>query len=182
MNIPERTTGAILGLHEMCQYLRPRIAEKEITIVEIGSWTGVSALVFAKYFQKVFAIDPWEKTSDEISSEYDMSKIEKIFDARAECVKAITKMKLHSLDAVAAFNDESIDIVYIDGSHKYEAVKEDIAAWLPKVKKSGFVCGHDFHKTKFPGVVKAVIEMIGEESLEKFSDTSWAKKKEFIKC
>jgi len=42
------------------------------------------------------------------------------------------------------FPDESLDFAYIDANHAYHFVKEDIALWWPKVKKGGWLCGHDY--------------------------------------
>lgn len=36
------------------------------------------------------------------------------------------------------------DLVYIDGDHTYEAVKRDLRAALSRVKKDGWICGHDY--------------------------------------
>ena len=52
---------------------------------------------------------------------------------------------------------EEIDMVFIDADHAYEAVVEDIKAWLPLTKK--FICGHDYD---LPEVKQAVQETIGE--------------------
>ena len=46
--------------------------------------------------------------------------------------------------------DGSQDFVFIDGEHTYEAVVEDIAAWAPKVKPGGLLCGHDYANYQFP--------------------------------
>ena len=63
-----------------------------------------------------------------------------------------------STEAANDFEDGSLDFVFIDADHTYEAVKADIAAWKPKVKKGGVLCGHDYENTDFPawGVKKAV--------------------------
>lgn len=177
MRIPERTQGSIIGLDLLCRFLKKQLPlDRAITILEIGSWTGISALVFAKHFDRVICVDPWEKTVDEISSEYDMREVEKIFDTRIKN-KNISKLKMKSEQAVFMLEDNSLDAVYIDGSHKYEEVKKDVILWLPKIKKSGFICGHDMHYLKFPGVTKAVIELIGNQELHIFPDTSWCKEK-----
>ena len=39
--------------------------------------------------------------------------------------------------------------------HTYDAVKEDIAAWSPKVRKGGVIAGHDYD---WPEVRRAVDE------------------------
>lgn len=40
--------------------------------------------------------------------------------------------------------DSSLDFVYIDGDHSYEACKHDITVWWPKIKPGGILSGHDF--------------------------------------
>lgn len=57
--------------------------------------------------------------------------------------------------AADRFQDESFDLVYIDGDHTYEGVVKDLAAWYPKVKKGGVICGDDIG---WPGVKQAVDE------------------------
>lgn len=52
--------------------------------------------------------------------------------------------------------DASLDFVFIDADHSYEAVKADIATWKPKLKPTGHMGGHDYFLER--GVVKAVNE------------------------
>ena len=59
------------------------------------------------------------------------------------------------------YKDSSLDFVFLDASHTYEDVKADIQAWKPKIKKGGYLGGHDF-QIDFPGVVQAVQEEIPE--------------------
>jgi len=65
-------------------------------------------------------------------------------------------IKKFSLEASKGFNDSSLDFVYIDGNHEGHAVKEDIEAWTPKVRKGGIVAGHDF-TGRWPSLRKEVI-------------------------
>jgi predicted O-methyltransferase YrrM len=74
-------------------------------------------------------------------------------------------------DAAYSVADGSLDFVFIDADHDYEPVRQDIAHWTPKVKTGGWVGGHDFHSTKFPGVVKAVRQAFGE--VEHYPGTIW---------
>lgn len=62
-----------------------------------------------------------------------------------------------SLEAAATFGDDSVDLVYLDADHRYEAVRADIAAWWPKVKPGGLLMGHDYGPGS-PGVMRAVEE------------------------
>jgi predicted O-methyltransferase YrrM len=59
--------------------------------------------------------------------------------------------------AVRLFDDGYFDFVFIDADHSFEAAKDDIRLWLPKVKPGGMICGHDY-TSDAPGVVKAVDE------------------------
>jgi hypothetical protein len=60
--------------------------------------------------------------------------------------------------------------VFIDASHDYESVKADVKAWLPKVKKGGYLAGHDWHHEP---VKRAVIEVLGE--VDEFDGDCWIK-------
>lgn len=60
-------------------------------------------------------------------------------------------------EAAAHVEDGWADFVFIDAAHSYEAVRRDIRDWEPKVRKGGWLGGHDYHFSH-PGVVKAVDE------------------------
>lgn len=49
-----------------------------------------------------------------------------------------------TLDAVAAFDDESLDWIYIDAAHDYQSVLADARAYAPKLKPGGFLVFNDF--------------------------------------
>lgn len=53
--------------------------------------------------------------------------------------------------------DNYVDIVYIDACHEYEAVKNDIKAWWPKIKGGGVIAFHDYLSPDY-GVNRAVSE------------------------
>lgn len=75
-----------------------------------------------------------------------------------------------SIDTAQIFEDRIFDFVFIDADHSYEGVKSDIAAWCPKVKTGGWICGHDY--PNFDGVVKAVDEIFGKD-VEIDFDYTW---------
>ena len=56
-------------------------------------------------------------------------------------------------DASKLVEDESLDFVFIDADHSFKGVDEDIQHWAPKVKKGGYIIGHDIH---WPTVRSAV--------------------------
>jgi predicted O-methyltransferase YrrM len=53
-------------------------------------------------------------------------------------------LKMESLEAAERFENGYFDIIYIDGSHTYEAVKADLNAWWPKLKVGGVLIGDDY--------------------------------------
>lgn len=58
--------------------------------------------------------------------------------------------------------DHSLDFVFIDADHGYDAVTQDIAHWRSKVTHGGWLGGHDYNR-KFPGVVSAVDRVFGRK-------------------
>ena len=59
--------------------------------------------------------------------------------------------------AAQKIEDKSLDFIFIDANHSYEQTKNDILTWLPKVKKDGWILGHDID---WHGVQIAVKELL----------------------
>lgn len=74
-----------------------------------------------------------------------------------------------SINASKQFHNNYFDFVFIDAGHEYVDVKTDNTVWLPKVKKGGWLCGHDYPNA--PGVVQAVDEMFPNAEID--SDFCW---------
>ena len=53
--------------------------------------------------------------------------------------------------------DESVDAIFIDGDHSYEAVSKDLPFWWKKLRIGGWLLGDDYSNS-FPGVIQAVHE------------------------
>lgn len=63
-----------------------------------------------------------------------------------------------SWEVATGIKDESLDIVYLDAAHYYEAVIKDLYAYYPKVKPGGIIAGHDYLNTAY-GVNQAANEV-----------------------
>lgn len=74
-----------------------------------------------------------------------------------------TPIKLPSVEASVLYQDASLDFVFIDGDHRYESVKADIAAWQRKIKPGGILAGHDYGHKNHSGVKQAVDEIYGTD-------------------
>jgi len=167
-----------LDLEQLCEKLSPGLS-----MAEIGSYAGGSATIFLKSgkVSEIVCVDMWEGDydgNDICSFLCPMRIVEQKFD---ECMRVfrdqdlkVTKLKKASVEAAATFADGTFDLVYVDACHLYESVREDLIAWIPKVKRGGFISGHDFGCALFPGVKKAVLEIVGKPQFL-FVGGSWMK-------
>ena len=146
---------------------------REVKIAEVGVYKGrCTAMWLVELLNKGLtfdytAIDHFEG-SDEHQKNVDYFGITK-----ANLAPVADKVKLVKNDSTAQaaiYPDEFFDIVYIDASHDYQAVKNDIEAWLPKVKKGGILCGDDYIEG-WPGVVQAVNEKFAQ--VESIGNQQW---------
>ena len=144
------------------------------TIVELGAWKGRSSaflVVEAKNKSPnidIHIVDTW-LGSEEHTEEMKDNLYQKFKSNMARLDGLYKEHRMTTNEAVYLFKDESLDGVFIDADHSYEAVKKDIADWMPKVRKGGILAGHDYIQT-FGGVVQAVNEsfpnmdfMVGEQ-------------------
>jgi len=144
----------------------------KVAIAEIGSYEGGSTLTLTKesirYDGVVVAIDIWE----------DEAVCTRFWENLGGFIKLgyILPIRKPSVDACRLFADKLFDMVFIDADHKYSSVKQDIGAWLPKVRSNGLLCGYDcegyyskYSKAKQKeidakdnGVMKALYEIFGD--------------------
>jgi predicted O-methyltransferase YrrM len=136
-----RMDDSIEPLIQLCKdFLSPNTV-----MAEIGCFRGVSTSVFAQYVKTVYAIDPWKYRPEYIDLPKDwLDAAEGLFDKVVERYPNIIKRKGLSVEMAPEFADESLDAVYIDADHREAPFKADLAAWTPKVRKGGYVMGHDY--------------------------------------
>lgn len=131
--------------------------------VEVGSYKGRSTVCLAVEILnqnkdiKIDCIDIWEPNLmyEDLTLQEFMYNIDPVKDL-------IKPIKMNSEDAAKMYEDQSIDFVFIDADHSYEAVKKDIMLWWPKVKKGGIISGHDEY---FPDVKRAVTNIFDQYSV-----------------
>lgn len=80
--------------------------------------------------------------------------------------KRIHVYEMFSYDAKYKFFDETFDFIYHDASHLYSDLKRDLKEWLPKLKPTGLMCGHDYTDNPSFGVRQAVDEFCKEHNFE----------------
>lgn len=137
------------------------------TFVECGAWLGKSSNYLCEIANKkninVFIVDSWKGSQNELENAQKMATEIDIFEVFKENMdgKKYTAIREYSLDACKIFENESLDVVFIDMEHTYKSVMQDIQAWLPKVKKNGYLAGHDYSDF-WPEVKKAVVDKFVE--------------------
>lgn len=142
--------------------------------VEVGSWRGQSsaymavAIINSGKQIKFDCVDTWRGTLNEPQHQQDPSVInDTLYDEFIANMKPVEghyrAIRLPSVEAAALYDDASLDFVFIDGDHTYEAVLADIRAWLPKVKPGGTIAGDDYGHAGpgSEGVRQAVQEVFG---------------------
>ena len=68
-----------------------------------------------------------------------------------------------STQVVNKFEDDYFNWIYIDTSHSYKMTIEELESYSRKVKKNGFIAGHDYITGNWRGMVKyGVIEAVYE--------------------
>jgi Methyltransferase domain len=91
---------------------------------------------------RAFAVDTWQ--GDVHTGTYGDEVFNEIDAYNTELYSGFSRLlRMRFDDAVEKFNDESIDLLHIDGEHTYEAVGRDFRRWWPKVKSGGVVIMHD---------------------------------------
>lgn len=121
---------------------------------EIGVWKGEfsAQLLEGNPGLHMLCIDPWEAYPEWkdprnlLDAKASQARMEGIYQKACARLKGLnaTIVRKHSIDAAAAVPSRSLDFVYVDANHGYDAVTEDLTIWMPKVKAGGFVAGHDY--------------------------------------
>lgn len=146
--------------------------------VEVGSFEGKSSvymgveIVNSNKLIKFDCVDTW-KGSEEHEGTYVIDNINKdnnwlYNEFRKNIIPVshiITPIRTTSIEASSLYEDRSLDFVFLDASHDYENIKNDILYWISKVKVGGWLAGHDYFNESF-GVKKAVDEVFGEGIFE----------------
>ncbi|MEC4596523.1 glycosyltransferase [Burkholderia vietnamiensis] len=122
--------------------LKPR------TVVELGTHTGFSFLAFCQAVQQLGlpttcdAVDTWR--GDEHAGFYAASVFDTLSAVQTREFGDFSRLIRARFDeAVASFGDGTIDLLHVDGRHRYEDVAEDYSTWASKLSERAVVLFHD---------------------------------------
>lgn len=130
-----------------------------INVLEIGVWFGEgSTQILLDYLPDnsiLHLVDYWDNyisdhdLKDGLISTKLMNSVSKhAFSNVLNKVSLNSRLKINihkgkSSDQLPFFRDKSFDLIYIDGSHYYSDVKQDVVNAKRLIKKNGIICGDD---------------------------------------
>lgn len=168
----------------------------------IGGFTKVLAEVAKERGGKVYAIDLFKLAKEgtalwEIHQSNSVKQLLVLNLSYRGIADAVEIIEDDAKMVAKSFMDNTVDLVFLDAGHNYQAVKKDLELWYPKVKAGGIICGHDYecheydeqyinedgHGDRHHGVIKAVNEFFETKGLKIQNDGNmknriWANRKE----
>ena len=123
-------------------------AHRPRTLVELGTHNGFSYLAFCQAIDRLdtgtraFAVDHWHGDADAgFFGPEVLRELRKYHDPRYRGFSQLIESTFD--DAVGGFDDGEIDLLHIDGTHRLDAVENDVNRWLPKLSNRGVILFHD---------------------------------------
>lgn len=157
-------------------------------MIEVGCWTGHSTSILAQRAKDinktVVVVDNFKGNEGTPLQEFaESNSVYNIFVNNMRelgLYHNVQVMYTDSNNAHSNISNNSYDLLFIDAGHTYSQVKNDLINYIPKVKKGGIICGHDYESDTFDeahinedyvngkhhGVIKAVNEVLGIVSHE----------------
>lgn len=146
------------------------------TVVELGSLLGKSTRFIAECLPengKVYAVDHWlgsiEHNNPKKINVY--PKLDTLYERflsniiHVNLCHKIIPIRATTLEAVDLIFEQP-DLVFVDASHEYEDVLNDLEAWYPRVRKNGILCGDDWDWGKDFPIQKAVKHFAEKNNLK----------------
>ena len=171
------------GQYKIIEELVHICACPNMQCVEIGSWTGNSAVLIGtivkRVLGKLYSID-WYlggKAEEHLKETAEIIDVRKVFLDNINFFNlndTVEQLPITSEEACKNFENDYLDFIFIDGDHSYEMVKKDINYWLPKLKKGKIIAGHDYYNDDYTGVKKAVDESFS--NAKHLKEIWWIKK------
>lgn len=131
-------------------YLCECATRASAAIVEIGAYRGRSTISLghgaaqSQARPTVYSIEPHAEFTGIFGGRFGPQDREAYFRnlLNADLVKSVALVNLASRAAAAGWGCP-IDLLFIDGDHRYEAVSEDVRLWVPHVARNGIIVFDD---------------------------------------
>ena len=157
-----------------CLFHTARLLPLGATVVEVGSFVGLSAILMANglvashnHSARIACVDTWEASPEHQSM--NVVRDRGLFDRFLDNVRnsgtagLIRPIRKASVEAAAEFAPGTIDLLFLDGNHSYPSCYANLAAWYPKLRLGGLFVGHG--RAPDCGVRQAVTEFAASHGL-----------------
>lgn len=131
------------------------LAEKNLRVLEIGSWEGMSAHFFLSHLPlaNLVAVDTWMGSEEHSVDPQELfarfQENTKEFGSRLDFRRMTSDSFFESLRS-GELDFEPFDLIYVDGGHSFDQVQRDAAnAWMA-VRDGGFIAFDDYLWEMFP--------------------------------
>ncbi|MGB0767312.1 MAG: glycosyltransferase, partial [Phycisphaeraceae bacterium] len=145
------------------QFLRLVKARGLTSGVELGVGFGghCEALLDYRGIDTLVGVDPYtHQPGIDDATNFTQPEMDRLYDRvlhrLARFGRRFELMRDTSRNAARHFEDGSLDFVYIDADHRFDAVADDLGAWFDKVREGGILAGHDYDNPELPDVQQAV--------------------------
>ena len=134
-------------IYDFLNFVKPQ------RILELGSQYGCSLFAMAQSVKdhqlesEIKAVDFWK---GDIGAPDAGEKVFSMVQKTVQKYYREVPIKLYQMgfdDARPDFQPESVDLIHIDGGHRYEDVDHDFNMWLPTLRKNGVILFHDVYST-----------------------------------
>jgi len=136
-------------------YSLSRHTFKELNVVELGTYTGVSAIFIAAGLKEAYKMT----TVDICKYSKSNDTIEIIQKANADLGLKIEFIKSNDLAFVDSLPDYCIDRIFIDSDHNYEHINQIFEHVMRKMSAGGLMMFHDYTPAE-AGEVRAITEFV----------------------
>jgi hypothetical protein len=157
------------------------------TLAEIGVFAADFADWMAKNLalKKFYGVDPYISTIGLMGSgnvhgfgmeHFEIELLHGFVKNRMAAYPEYEHRRVFSGDFFNSMDDGSLDAVYIDGDHSFEAVRNDLELARHAVKEGGWIFGHDYegHPTKGNPELTHYVKSVVDEFCEKYGLSVYA--------
>lgn len=151
------------------QFLAKKALITQLDFVEVGSWRGKSTILLAGVLKEqqssnlLYCVDNWKGGTDD-----DCLRLANNVNIFYE-FQNNTQSLFRYIKPIIGLSTEretlkklppKIGLLFLDGAHDYETIKEEITLYKELLDRNGIICFHDTDNPNYPGVRNAIREFI----------------------
>ena len=151
----------------------------ELVGVEIGVCHGFTTEYFLKNvpnIERLVGVDHYPSFVD-----WDGTRLteERQEESKRRCAERLSQYGAVELvydkseNFAKTLEDDSLDFVFVDGDHSYDATYKDFECYWPKVKKGGVFAGHDINLSSVDKAIKDFFKDKGVTQINVVENNAW---------